>query len=153
MGLDYTIAMEIRRKGENKPLFEVEIAYWRKNWAVSELCQNIARGRWMIGAKGDYETYCTPEVLEDLIHAFGRRLSVDDSLWGNSLWGETISRTQTVRELVSICAAQSFITNPTYDTAEDIQAFFDYKIDIDEVAFYIKNPEAYEVVIVFYNSY
>lgn len=152
MGLDYSICLKIRPKGQEQFICEHEIAYWRKNFSVRDLCQEIA-SKYAICSEEDYMTVCRPQVLAELISAFGQSVSKDDELWDDSIWGRGLSRAQTMRELSKLCVVQSFLEDPDYETAEDMCHFLDENVSAEDFEFYFENPDAFEAVIVFFNSY
>lgn len=157
MGLDYSIELEITHLKSNKKVYCLEIAYWRKAWGLARLFQEIAmQPQNKISNDEDFKTECYTWVLSDII----KNISVlindpDNEVWTDSLWDSAETRYFTIKNLANLCAARDWI-NHTHN--DDLLPLMSYESDGPEFnediyADFVKNPNDYEVRIVFYNSY
>ena len=105
MGLDYDISVKITERATNDTHI-IEIAYWRKCWALRTQTMNVARANpeKVIQFENDWRLEVEPDVLEDIIECLATAVADrNDELHTDSIWDAPRARQITLRQLERLC--------------------------------------------------
>lgn len=123
MGLDYDIGVKIKRRKTGETLHTIEIAYWRKFWALRTKTMNVAMANpdKVIGYDTDWRLEVKPEVLEDIIECLSTAVADrNDELHSDSIWGSVHGRQITLKQLMRLCPWDNLFARFDDILAEDM---------------------------------
>lgn len=179
MGLDTSIDLGIRNKKTGE-IVSAGVAYWRKYYGLTRTLLDIARRteHWKAyngeelnavyesETTQDFETTCRPSVLNAWIKEITELfLDPDASEWMDCLWDSVHARGYTARQLEGLLVAESIVRYEFSEyTLEKFQELYDAEtnewhynrdnpITDKFIAEVLKNPNDYEWIVYFENSY
>lgn len=106
MGLDYDISVKIKRRKTGETIHTIEIAYWRKFWALRTKTMQVAMANpdKVIRYDADWLLEVKPEVLEDIIECLTTAVADrSDEFHSDSIWGSIHGRQITLQQLMRLC--------------------------------------------------
>ena len=156
MGLDYTISLVIKDKESTVKRFEMDVAYWRKCWKLSEVLHDLSgNNRYSVPEKyrDEYDHVCSVTVLDDIIKCIKHELDegLDNDFWDCGIWSRAVIRDQSIRNLANLYALQAWLNDQ-----EDYEILRHADYDNSGTEWfeeYLKTKDKYELFIVSDFSY
>lgn len=176
MGLDYSIEFTYYDKGSNVEKNSIEIAYWRKCYAMRDTLHELANG-YMYAIFADFYIGCKPESsvltaveekLTSLISQYENEKSVPPIEFYDSTFKVEDTVDITKAQLLRIQAANRLLDirerlEKGEKLTDELQKLIDTNVDIvcsgwqarysDMLVDVITHPDLYDIMVSFYNSY
>ena len=132
MGLDVEINMKVFKKGDDKPILQKDVAYWRKCYGVRDVLLRIARNPeyWRPRTKEEPENDCfthfTVEGLKQMIQDLSTMVAYPNEYpWNNAIWAPLEVVTITLEQLRKMIPAYVLVESKFQDD-DAFYTVFDY---------------------------
>ena len=149
MGLDFTLSLAIREKDTKAAKWVIDIAYWRKAWALSHDIVNIvSEPKYAVQNDGDFFYVSSTAALYEIADLIKNNISdIEADYWEDSVFSPTSTRHNSIIQLASIYDAIKWLNSPEDDDAFELMWEDVKKFDSGILEAYLGEKDKYDIVL------